>query len=68
MHEAKFLVERADDDRVELRAGAALELGHRLALGERLAYTRSEVIASQASATKMMRAPSGISSPRSRSG
>ena len=57
--------ERSHHGRVELGAGAALELGGRLGLGRATpVLTRSPVSAANASATKTIRAPSGIASPR----
>ena len=63
------LDQRLDEARLELGAGAAAQLGDRvLATGMPSWYGRSEVIASNESATKMMRASSGISAPPSPSG
>ena len=55
--------ERVDRYGVELGAGAALDLGESASSSSPTAYERSEVMASKASQTKMMRDASGMSSP-----
>ena len=60
----RYAAQRLDDHRVELAARAAAQLGERSALGDRGASTGGrEVIASNASQAKTIRAASGISAP-----
>jgi hypothetical protein len=58
--------ERRDDRGVELRARVAAQLGEGELRAGRLAVRRSDVIASNASATRTIRDSSGIRSPASR--
>ena len=61
--ELELFGERGDDGRVELRPGTPLSSTSASTWVSRPRYTRSDVIASYASTTKMIRAPSGISFP-----